>query len=105
MAWGLLLLAAFFEVVWPVWLKAEGGFTRLSPSIGIVAAMAASAGLLAFAVRTLPIGTAYAVWTGIGVAGTAALGIHFFNESASPLRLACIGLILLGVIGVRLTAQ
>lgn len=102
MAWGLLLLAAFFEVVWPVWLKAEGGFTRLSPSIGIVAAMAASAGLLAFAVRTLPIGTAYAVWTGIGVAGAAALGVYLFDEPADLWRLSCIGLILAGVVGLRL---
>ncbi len=103
MSWIILLFAALFEVTWAVWLKAAGGFTRLLPSIGILAAMGASAGLLAVAVRSLPIGTAYAVWTGIGAAGTATIGVFWFGEPATPLRLCSIGLVVLGVLGLRLT--
>ena len=102
MAWGILLLAGLCEIIWAVGLKYTGGFTRLLPSVGILAAMAASAGLLSFALKSLPVGTAYAVWTGIGVAGTAALGVYLFDEPADLWRLSCIGLVLAGVVGLRL---
>jgi quaternary ammonium compound-resistance protein SugE len=102
MAWGILLLAGLCEIVWAVALKYAGGFTRLLPSVGILAAMAASAGLLSLALKSLPVGTAYAVWTGIGVAGAAGLGIYLFDESADVWRLSCIGLVLAGIVGLRL---
>jgi quaternary ammonium compound-resistance protein SugE len=102
MAWGILLLAGLCEIVWAVALKYAGGFTRLLPSVGILAAMAASAGLLSLALKSLPVGTAYAVWTGIGVAGAAGLGIYFFDEPADVWRLSCIGLVLAGIVGLRL---
>ena len=102
MAWGILLLAGLCEIIWAVALKYTGGFTRLLPSVGILAAMAASAGLLSFALKSLPVGTAYAVWTGIGVAGAAALGIYLFDEPADLWRLSCIGLVLAGIVGLRL---
>ena len=102
MAWGILLLAGLCEIVWAVALKYAGGFTRLLPSVGILAAMAASAGLLSLALKSLPVGTAYAVWTGIGVAGAAGLGIYLFGEPAEFWRLSCIGLVLAGIVGLRL---
>ena len=102
MAWGILLLAGLCEIVWAIGLKYTDGFTRLLPSAGILAAMAASAGLLSLALKSLPVGTAYAVWTGIGVAGTAALGVYLFDEPADLWRLACIGLVLAGIVGLRL---
>jgi quaternary ammonium compound-resistance protein SugE len=102
MAWGILLLAGLCEIVWAVALKYAGGFTRLLPSVGILAAMAASAGLLSLALKSLPVGTAYAVWTGIGVAGAAGLGIYLFDEPADVWRLSCIGLVLAGIVGLRL---
>jgi len=102
MAWGILLLAGLCEIVWAVALKYAGGFTRLLPSAGILAAMAASAGLLSLALKSLPVGTAYAVWTGIGVAGAAGLGIYLFDEPADVWRLSCIGLVLAGIVGLRL---
>lgn len=104
MSWFVLFLAGLFEVVWAVGLKYTNGFTRLWPSVGTVAAMIASFWLLAQALKALPLGTAYAVWTGIGAVGTVILGIALFGESASPLRLACIGLILAGIVGLKLTA-
>ena len=88
MAWILLLLAAILEVGWAVGLKYTHGFTKLWPSVWTVIAMAFSMSLLAWSARTLPIGTAYAVWTGIGAAGTAVLGIYLFGEPASASRLA-----------------
>jgi len=97
MAWTLLLLAALLEVGWAVGLKYTHGFTRLWPSVWTGLSMALSMGLLAWAARTLPIGTAYAVWTGIGAAGTAVLGVLLFGEAASLTRLAGIALIVLGV--------
>lgn len=103
MAWILLIVAGLFEVAWAVGLKYTAGFTRLFPSIATVAAMIVSMGLLGLAVRTLPIGTAYAVWTGIGTAGTALIGIVVLGEPASFLRVCCLGLILLGIIGLKLT--
>jgi quaternary ammonium compound-resistance protein SugE len=105
MSWTYLFIAAVFEIIWAVGLKYTEGFTRLWPSVGVGAAMAASMFLLALAARGLPIGTAYAVWTGIGAAGTAILGIILFHESASALRLVCIALILTGVVGLRLLGK
>jgi quaternary ammonium compound-resistance protein SugE len=102
MAWGILLLAGLCEIVWAVALKSTGGFTRLLPSVGIVVAMTASAALLSLALKSIPVGTAYAVWTGIGVAGTAALGVYLFDEPADIWRLSCIGLVLAGIVGLRL---
>ena len=102
MAWLYLLLAGLFEVAWAIGLKYTAGFTRLIPSVWTLASMAASVGLLALALKTLPVGTAYAVWTGIGAVGTAALGIVLLGESASAGRLACIGLIVLGIVGLKI---
>ena len=104
MAWLYLLVAGLMEVGWAVGLKYTEGFTRLWPSVWTGAALVLSMMLLAAAVRTLPLGTAYAVWTGIGAVGTAALGILLFGESASPARLACIGLIVAGLVGLKLTS-
>lgn len=105
MHWFLLLIAAVLEIVWAVGLKYTDGFTRPGPSIGVIAAMIASLGLLALAARGLPIGTAYAVWTGIGAAGTALAGIILFDESASAARLTCLVLIVAGVVGLKLLAK
>ncbi|HEX7124894.1 MAG TPA: quaternary ammonium compound efflux SMR transporter SugE [Thermodesulfobacteriota bacterium] len=102
MAWGVLLAAGLFEVGWAVGLKYTHGFTRLYPSLLTVVAMVVSVWLLAVAVRSLPIGTAYAVWTGVGTVGTAIVGMWLFGESASPARLACIGLIVVGIAGLKL---
>ena len=93
----MLLLAAFLEVGWAVGLKYTHGFTKLWPSLWTVFAMVLSMALLSWAARTLPIGTAYAVWTGIGAAGTAVLGVYLFGETASAVRVAGVGLIVLGV--------
>jgi quaternary ammonium compound-resistance protein SugE len=101
MHWTLLLIAAALEIVWAVGLKYAAGFTRLWPSVGVIAAMAGSLVLLALAARGLPIGTAYAVWTGIGAVGTTVGGIMLFDESISPTRLICVALIVAGVIGLR----
>ncbi len=105
MHWTLLFVAAAFEIIWATGLKSTAGFTRLWPSVGVGAAMVVSMGLLALAARGLPIGTAYAVWTGIGAAGTALAGIVLFNESASPARLACLALIVGGVVGLKLLTK
>jgi len=105
MSWTYLFIAAALEVVWAAGLKSTEGFTRLGPSVIVGGAMAASMFLLALAARGLPIGTAYAVWTGIGAAGTAIAGILLFHESAAALRLVCIALILTGVIGLKLLAK
>jgi len=102
MVWIVLLFAGLFEVVWAVGLKYTEGFTRLWPTVGTVAAMAVSFGLLSQAMKTLPLGTAYAIWTGIGAVGTALVGIVLFGESANPARLACIGLIAVGIIGLKM---
>jgi quaternary ammonium compound-resistance protein SugE len=104
MAWLFLLVAGLCEVAWAIGLKYTDGFSRLLPTIGTVAAMAASIGFLGLALKALPVGTAYAVWTGIGTVGTAALGIYLFNEPATLLRLSCIGLILSGIIGLKITS-
>ena len=102
MAWIALFFAGLFEIGWAVGLKHTDGFTRLGPSLFTVAAMVASLGLLAIALKTLPLGTSYAVWTGIGSVGTALLGIALFGESADAPRLVCIGLIVTGIVGLKL---
>jgi len=104
MAWICLLIAALFEVIWAVGLKSTAGLTRLWPSVFTVLASIVSFVLLAQATKTLPVGTSYAIWTGIGAAGTAALGILWFGESASLARLICIALIVIGVVGLKLSA-
>ncbi|HZI19334.1 MAG TPA: quaternary ammonium compound efflux SMR transporter SugE [Pyrinomonadaceae bacterium] len=105
MAWLILLLAGLMEVGWAVGLKYTQGFTRLWPSVWTGAALALSMFLLASALRTLPIGTAYAVWTGIGAVGTAIFGIVLFGESRDLARLACIALIVAGILGLKLTSS
>ena len=104
MVWILLVLAGLFEIVWAVGLKYTEGFTRLWPTVGTVAAMIVSFGLLSHVLKTLPIGTAYAIWTGIGAVGTALVGIIVLGESASPARLACIGMIAAGIVGLKLVS-
>jgi quaternary ammonium compound-resistance protein SugE len=105
MPWLLLFLAGLLEIGWAVGLKYTKGFSELWPTIGTLAAMIASIGLLGIAMRTLPVGTAYAVWTGIGAVGTVLLGILLFGESAGIARLACVGLILTGIIGLKLVGN
>lgn len=104
MAWVILFIAGLFEVAWAIGLKYTEGFTRLWPSVGTVAAMVASVVLLGWAMRTLPVGTAYAVWTGIGAVGTVALGIVLFQEPATAARLGCVALIVAGIVGLKITA-
>ena len=104
MAWIILVLAGLFEIGWAVGLKYTEGFTRLWPSLWTVGAMVLSLTLLGLALRTLPLGTAYAIWTGIGTVGTALLGIWLFGEPATALRLLCIGLILAGIVGLKLVS-
>ncbi|RPH63035.1 MAG: quaternary ammonium compound efflux SMR transporter SugE [Burkholderiales bacterium] len=100
-AWLVLLVAGLFEIVWALGLKYSDGFSKLVPSIVVVVGAAVSFWLLAIAMRALPVGTAYAVWTGIGAAGTALLGILLLGESADVVRLGCIGLIVVGVLGLK----
>ncbi|OOG46885.1 quaternary ammonium compound efflux SMR transporter SugE [Rhodanobacter sp. C01] len=104
MAWVYLLLAGLFEVIWAIGLKYTEGFTRLWPTVGTVTAMVISIVLLAMAVKTLPIGTAYAIWTGIGAVGAVALGIVLFGDPATLPRLLCVALIVVGIVGLKLTA-
>ena len=104
MAWVILFIAGLFEVAWAIGLKYTEGFTRLWPSVGTVGAMVASVVLLGWAMRTLPVGTAYAVWTGIGAVGTVALGIVLFQEPATAARLGCVALIVAGIVGLKVTA-
>lgn len=104
MAWLILLLAALFEIAWAVGLKYTEGFTRPLPTVLTVVSMIASLYLLALAVRELPLGTAYAVWVGIGTVGTACLGVVLFGEPATPLRLLFIGLIVIALAGLKLTS-
>uniref|UniRef100_UPI003F494574 DMT family transporter n=1 Tax=Nonomuraea bangladeshensis TaxID=404385 RepID=UPI003F494574 len=102
MAWSLLVAAALLEIVWAVALERSDGFTRFGPTaVGVIAAVLSFV-LLAFALRTLPVGTAYAVWVGLGALGVALAGIFVLGESASVARLACLLLILIGVVGLRL---
>lgn len=104
MPWLILLVAGLFEVGWAIGLKYTEGFTRFWPSVGTLVAMVASVGLLGLALRTLPVGTAYAVWTGIGAVGTVVCGIVLLGEPATVARLACVGLIVAGIVGLKLTA-
>lgn len=104
MAWIILVLAGVFEVAWAVGLKYTEGFTRLWPTLWTVGAMVLSLALLGLALRSLPLGTAYAVWTGVGTVGTALLGIWLFQEPADAPRLLCIGLIVAGIMGLKLVS-
>ena len=104
MAWSLLVLAGLFEIGMALSLKASDGFSRLHPSLLFAGCSVISFGLLATALRELPVGTAYAVWTGIGAAGTAILGIAVLHESASLLRISSIALIIAGVIGLKVAS-
>lgn len=105
MAWLALLVAGLMETGWAIGIKYTEGFTRLWPSVLTIAAMVVSLWMLAVAVKTLPIGTAYAVWVGIGAVGTVILGIFLFGESASPARLFSVALIVAGIVGLKLTSS
>ena len=105
MAWTYLVLAGLFEIGWAIGLKYTEGFTRLVPSLFTVVSMVISVFLLGLALRTLPVGTGYAVWTGIGTVGTALLGIYLFGEPATALRLGCIGLIVAGILGPEIRSH
>jgi quaternary ammonium compound-resistance protein SugE len=104
MSWAYLVIAGLLEVGWAVGLKYTAGFTRLWPSVFTLATMAGSVGMLGIALRTLPLGTAYAVWTGIGTVGTAVFGMIVMGEPAGALRLLSIGLIVAGIVGLKLLA-
>ena len=104
MAWVILFFAGLMEICWAIGLKYTEGFTRLVPSVLTLAAMAISVILLAIALKTLPVGTGYAVWTGIGAVGTAILGIVLFGDPATLPRLLCVALIVVGIVGLKLTA-
>lgn len=101
MAWTILFIAGLMEIGWAIGLKYTEGFTRFIPSALTLVSMIGSVVLLGLSLKTLPVGTAYAVWTGIGTTGTALLGIWLFGEPATALRLACIGLIVAGIIGLK----
>jgi quaternary ammonium compound-resistance protein SugE len=102
MAWTYLFIAGVLEIVWAIGLKYTAGFTRLVPSAITIAAMVVSLWFLALALRSIPVGTGYAIWTGIGAVGTAILGIVLFAEPATLARLGCIGLIVAGIVGLKL---
>lgn len=102
MAWVILLVAGLFEIGWAIGLKYTEGFTRPVPTVLTLLSMVVSLGLLGLALKHLPIGTAYAVWTGVGAVGTAVLGIVLFGESTAVARVVCIGLIVAGIVGLKL---
>jgi quaternary ammonium compound-resistance protein SugE len=104
MSWVYLFIAGLFEVGWAIGLKYTNGFTRLVPTVLTAISMAISLGLLGLALKSLPVGTAYAVWTGIGSVGTAILGVYLLGEPATSMRLVCIGLIVAGIVGLKLVA-
>jgi quaternary ammonium compound-resistance protein SugE len=104
-AWAVLFVAGLCEVGWAIGLKYSEGYTRLLPSVFTIALMVLSVVLLGWSLKALPVGTAYAVWTGIGAIGTATLGILLFGESAAALRLACISLIVAGILGLKFLAD
>jgi quaternary ammonium compound-resistance protein SugE len=104
-AWFVLFIAGLCEIGWAVGLKYTDGFSRLSPSLATAAAMVASVALLGWSLKVLPLGTAYAVWTGIGAVGTAILGMVLFGESREAARLVCIGLIVAGIVGLKLVTS
>ena len=105
MNWFILFIAGLFEVGWAIGLKYTEGFTRLWPTLGTLVALVISMGLLGFAMKSLPVGTAYAVWVGIGAVGTAILGIVLFGEAATPGRLISLALIVAGIIGLKLATS
>ena len=105
MAWIILILAGLFEIGWAIGLKYTEGFTRFWPTLGTVVAMLISLALLGMAMKSLPVGTSYAVWVGVGAVGTAIFGIVLFEESASIGRLVSLGLIIAGIVGLRLASQ
>jgi quaternary ammonium compound-resistance protein SugE len=104
MAWVLLLIAGLFEIGWAIGLKYTEGFSRLWPSIGTATAMVISIALLSWAMRSLPVGTAYAIWTGIGAVGTVLLGIVLFGEAMTMARMVCVALIVTGILGLKLSS-
>jgi quaternary ammonium compound-resistance protein SugE len=104
MAWLLLILAGLFEVCWAVGLKYTEGFTRLWPSVGTLTAMVLSVVLLGIAMKSLPMGTSYAVWVGVGAVGTAILGMVLFGEPATLARIASLGLVVAGIVGLKLSS-
>lgn len=105
MSWIVLFIAGLLEVVWAVGLKYTHGFSRLVPSVITIVAMVASMALLSWAMKTLPVGTAYAVWTGIGAVGAAVTGIVLLEESASAMRIASLVCIVIGIIGLKISAH
>ncbi|MGV3774861.1 MAG: quaternary ammonium compound efflux SMR transporter SugE [Verrucomicrobiales bacterium] len=105
MAWIYLVIAGLLETIWAIGLKYTEGFTRLWPSVGTVACMAVSFFLLSLALKTIPIGTGYAVWTGIGAAGTACIGMIYFGESREIGRIFCLLLIVAGIVGLKLFSK
>lgn len=105
MNWAILVIAGLFEVGWAIGLKYTEGFTRLWPTVGTVLAMVISLGLLGIAMKSLPVGTAYAVWVGVGTVGTAILGIVLFEEQANPARLLSLAFILAGIVGLKLATH
>lgn len=104
MPWIILVLAGLFEVGWAIGLKYTDGFTRLWPTVGTVVAMVISLGLLGIAMKSLPVGTAYAIWVGVGAVGTVILGIVLFQEPMNPLRLVSVALIVAGLVGLKLAS-
>ncbi len=104
-AWLLLVVSGLFETVWAVGVKYTDGFSRLGPSVGVLAAMGVSVYGLALAARVLPIGTAYAVWTGIGAVGAVLFGVVFLGEPRTAARLACLALIVAGIVGLKLACE
>lgn len=104
-AWTILVVAGVFETGWAIGLKYSQGFTRLWPSVATAMMIVVSMGLLGISARNLPLGTAYAVWTGIGAVGTVVLGIVLFGESAALSRLACLGLIVAGILGLKFLGE
>jgi len=104
MSWVILVIAGLFEIVWAIGLKYSEGFTRLWPSVGTIVAMLISIGLLGMAMKSLPVGTAYAIWVGVGMVGTAILGMILFNEAVTLIRLASLLLIVIGIVGLKLSS-
>ena len=104
MAWTLIVVAGFFEIVWATLLKFTDGFTKVWPSIGTVVAMGISMVCMSFALRVIPMGTAYVVWTGIGAVGTVIVGMVLFDEPRNVVRLVCIGMIIAGIAGLKLSS-
>ena len=104
MAWLILFFAGLCEVGWAVGLKYTEGYTKLWPTVFTLVGMAASVWLLGLALKTLPLGTAYAIWTGIGAVGVAIMGVLLFHESLDPIRIGAIGLIVLGIVGLKIGA-